>query len=122
MNRRRNTAFKVIKKIVAGDVILHYPDFAKQFEINTDCSNYQIGAIINQGERLVTYWSKKFTESQHKHPTTDQEFLAIVECLKQYKTVLLDKNIVIWTDHRNLTYENTEHASDRVLRQRLLLE
>ena len=74
MNRRRNTAFEVIKKIVAEDVILHYPYFAKQFEINTDCSNYQIGAIIKQGERLVTYWSKKFTEAQHKYPTTDQEF------------------------------------------------
>ena len=36
--------------------------------------------------------------------------------------MLLGQNITVWTDHRNLTYKNTEHASDRVLRQRLLLE
>ena len=28
----------------------------------------------------------------------------------------------MWTDHKNLTYKTTEHASDRVLRQRLILE
>ena len=36
--------------------------------------------------------------------------------------MLLGQTITVWTDHRNLTYKNTEHASDRVLRQRLLLE
>ena len=66
--------------------------------------------------------SKKLSETQKKYPTTDQELLAIVECLKQYKTMLLGQRIVVWTNHKNLTYKNTEHASDRVLRQRLLLE
>ena len=70
----------------------------------------------------MTYWSKKLTETQQKYRTTDQELLVIVEYLKQYKTMLLGQTITAWTDHRNLTYKNIEHASDRVLRQRLLLE
>ena len=36
--------------------------------------------------------------------------------------MLLRHTITVWTDHRNLTYKNTEHANDRVLRQRLLLK
>jgi len=87
---------------------------SRKFEIHTDSSNYQIGAIISQGGRLVVYLSKKIFEAQQKYPTTDQELLAIVECLKQYKTMLLGQNIVVGTDDRR--------ASDRVLRQRLLLE
>ena len=36
--------------------------------------------------------------------------------------MILGQTITVWTDHWNITYKNTEHASDRVLRQRLLLE
>ena len=81
-----------------------------------------MGAIISQNGRPVAYWSKKLSSTQKKYPTTDQELLAIVECLKQYKTMLFGQRITVWTDHKNLTFKNTEHASDRVLRQRLLLE
>ena len=117
-----NQAFEDIKKIVAEDAMLHYPDFNKPFELHTDSSNYQMGTIISQNGRPVAYWSKKLSTTQKKYPTTDQELLEIVECLKQYKTMLFGQRITVWTDHKNLTFKNTEHASDRVLRQLLLLE
>ena len=75
-------AFENIKEIIAEDAILHYPDFNKVFEIHTDSSNYQMGAVISQGGRPIAYWSNKLTETQQKYPTTDQELLAIVEYLK----------------------------------------
>ena len=76
-------SFEKIKTIIAEDAMLHYLDFNKEFEIHTDSSNYQMGAVISQGGRPVAYWSKKLTETQQKYPTPDQELLAIVECLKQ---------------------------------------
>ena len=36
--------------------------------------------------------------------------------------MLFGQLITVWTDHKNLTLKNTEHASDCVLHQRLLLE
>jgi hypothetical protein len=36
--------------------------------------------------------------------------------------MLLGHHIVMRTDHKNLTYPNSTHTSNRVLRQRLLLE
>ena len=78
---------KPFKKIVVEDAMLHYPNFNKEFEIHTDSSNCQMGAIISQGERPVAYWSKKLSEAQQKYPTTDQELLTIVECLKQFKKI-----------------------------------
>ena len=56
-----------------------------------------MGAVISQDGRPVAYWSKKLTDTQQKYPTTDQEILAIVECLKQYKMMLFGQTITVWT-------------------------
>ena len=48
-------AFEKIKTIIAEDAMFHYPEFNKEFEIYTDSSNYQMGAVISQDGRLVAY-------------------------------------------------------------------
>ena len=68
------------------------------------------------------YYSKKLIETQQTYLKTDQEFLAIVKYLKQYKTMLLGQRIGVWIDHKNLTYENTKITNNRVINQSLLLE
>ena len=102
--------------------MLHYSDFNKEFKIHADISNYQMGAIISQEGRPMVYWSKNLSEIQQTYPTTNHELLAIVECLIHYNTIILGQRTAVWIDHRNLTYKYTEHASDRVICQRLLLE
>ena len=89
--------------MVQQDALLHYPDFNKPFDIHIDSSEYQMGAVISQGGRPIAYWSKKLSDTQKKYPTTDQELLAIVECLKKYKHILFGQEITVWTDHKNLT-------------------
>ena len=68
--------------MIADDAILHYPNFGKEFELHTDSSKYQMGAVISQGGRPVIYWFKTLTETQQKYHKTDQGLLTIVECLK----------------------------------------
>jgi RNase H-like domain found in reverse transcriptase len=46
-------AFDMMKRIVATDVLLAYPDFSKQFEIYTDASDKQLGAVITQAGRPI---------------------------------------------------------------------
>ena len=75
-------AERVFEEICAEGTMLYYPYFNKPFDIHTDSSEYQMGAVISQNRRPVAYWSKKLTETQRKYPTTDQELLAIVECIK----------------------------------------
>ena len=48
-------AFNDIKEIVAKDALLHYPNFNKRFDIHTDSSDYQMGAIISQNKRPIAY-------------------------------------------------------------------
>jgi hypothetical protein len=48
--------------------------------------------------------------------------MAIVETLKEFKGMLWGKNIMVYTDHKNLTRYARGLSSDRVYRWRLLLE
>ena len=53
---------------------------------------------------------------------TEEELLIILETIKHSKTMLLGYNIIVWTDHSNLTYLTTDHDYERVLRPRLIIE
>ena len=48
-------AFDNVKKTVARDVILAYPDYSKPFEIYTDASTRQLGAVIVQNNRPIAF-------------------------------------------------------------------
>ena len=78
---------------MAKDALLYYPNFNKRFDIHTDSSDYQLGAIISQKKRPIAYWSKQLSATQIKCVATDQDLLAIEECLKQYKSMLLGQHI-----------------------------
>ena len=116
------TAFVTMKKIMAQGVLLMYPECGKRFDVHTDECNYQIGAVISQNGKPVAYFSRKFNQTQYRYTTAEKELLAIVETLKTYRQVLLGQEIRIYTDHKNLTYPSTDFASDRISRQRLVIE
>ncbi len=46
-------AFNHVKATIAKDVVLAYPDYCKVFEIYTDASSKQLGAVITQDNRLI---------------------------------------------------------------------
>ena len=113
-------AFEAIKKIVGRDVLLSYPDFTKEFVIHTDASKAQLGGVISQSGKPIAFYSRKLTPAQINYTTTERELLSIVETLKEFRTILLGQKIRVYTDHKNLTFEN--FTTERVLRWRLLLE
>jgi len=116
------TAFNKIKEQMAQETMLTYPQFDQPFVVYTDASKKQIGGIVTQNRKPLGFFSRKLTETQRCYPVTEQELLAITETLKYYKHMLYGHAIVVKTDHKNLTHHVSTHASDRVLRQRLLLE
>ena len=117
---QQEVAFQTAKKIIAREVMLAYPDFSKPFEIHTDASHYQLGAVISQKGKPIAFYSRKLNPAQTRYTTTERELLSIVETLKEYRNILLGHEIEVFTDHKNLVYKtfNTE----RVMRWRLIIE
>jgi len=115
-------AFVNVKAMIAKDVVLAYPDFSKSFEIYTDASTMQLGAVITQDNRPIALFSRKLSETQTKYSVTEIELLAIVETLKEFRGMLWGQQIKVYTDHKNLTRDVLGLTSDRVYQWRLLLE
>jgi hypothetical protein len=107
-------AFEGVKAMIAREVQLSYPDPNKPFDIETDASNYQLGAVIKQHGCPVAFFSRKLTGAQQKYTTIQKELLSIVKTLTMFCPILLGSQLHVWTDHANLTYTNI--TSQQVLR------
>jgi hypothetical protein len=57
----------------------------KPFEIYTDASSMQLGAVITQDNRPIAFFSRKLSKMQQKYSVTEIELLTIVETLKEFK-------------------------------------
>jgi RNase H-like domain found in reverse transcriptase len=78
-----------------------------------------LGTCTSQEGRPVGFY-RKLNPAQTCYTTTKRELLYIVESLKEFRNILLGQQIVVHTDHANLTYKHFN--SDRVMRWRLFIE
>ena len=120
--QKHQDAFENAKETSARDVMLAYPTYGELFEIYTNASSLQLGAVITQRGRPLAFFSRKLSETQRKYSVTELELLSIVECLKEFRGMLWGQRIKVYTDHKNLVRDALGLTSDRVYRWRLLLE
>jgi hypothetical protein len=57
-NSIHQIAFDNVKSTIAKEVVLAYPCFSKPFEIYTDASTLQLGAVITQENRPIAFFSQ----------------------------------------------------------------
>jgi hypothetical protein len=107
------------------EVLFCYPDFNKysSFQLYTDASNHQLGAVIMRDKKPMDFYSRKLNTAQNRYITTEIDLLSAIETCKEYKNILLGypHPIIVFTDHKNNT-SNGLKASDCFLRWLLLLE
>jgi hypothetical protein len=89
--------FIAIKQQLAKRIALSYPNFQKPFDIYTDASKYQLGAVITQEAKPIAFYSRKLTDTQTRYTVGELELLSIVETLREFRTILLGQRINIFT-------------------------
>jgi hypothetical protein len=108
-----NEAFEAVKHALANAPVLAHPDFEKPFEIVCDASMRGLGAVLLQDRRPIAFLSRKFNKAEHNYTTTEQELLAVVECLKRWRCYLEGVEFTVWTDHNPNTYMHTKAVLSR---------
>jgi hypothetical protein len=103
-------------------MVLAYPEYIKVFEIYTDASNKQLGAVTTQDNRCIAFFSWKLSVMQFKYSVTKTELLVIVKTLKEFTVMLWGQPIKVITDHKSLMRDALGLTLDQVYQWRLLLE
>ena len=105
-------AFDEMKRLIAKETLLTFPNFNEEFHIYTDASDYQLGAVIMQNNKPLAFYSRKMDKAQRRYTTGEQELLSIVETLKEFKNILLGQKLIVHTDHMNILYGKL--SNDRI--------
>jgi len=102
-------AFEMLKERLSTDVILHYPDFTKPFEVISDASLNGTGAVLLQDERPVAFTSKKFSPAERNYSAGEQELLGVINALREWRCYLQSSiPFTLVTDHHPLIYLKTQ--------------
>ena len=87
-----------------------------------------MGAVLYQltpeGNRsIISYASAKFTPTEAKYHSNEQECLAVVWALKKYRPYIEDRPLKRRTDNKGLTWLRTaKNSKDKLRRWALLLQ
>lgn len=108
-NETEVKAFQNVKSKFIDSVVLSYPDHKKPFFLQTDASDYALGAVLFQknleGEhQVLQFASRTLKGAEVGYGTTEKELLAIIWALQKFRSYLLGAEIHVITDHAALTF------------------
>nr|GEU91437.1 gypsy/Ty3 retroelement polyprotein [Tanacetum cinerariifolium] len=83
---------------------LQVSQYFTSLDLRSDASHTGIGAVLQQGEHPVAYYSKNLAPRHHTLSTYEKELLAVIKALDKWMGYLLDRHFKIKTNHFSLKY------------------
>jgi hypothetical protein len=106
-NPTAQAAFDTLEMTFTSAPILIHPDLAKPFIVETDATNFALGAILSQFGidgllHLVAFYSRKLTSAKINYQVYDKELLAIITAFEQWRPYLAgaQHRVEVLTDTR----------------------
>ena len=105
-------AFSTLKSLFTSAPVLMLPQTSRQFIVEVDASDLGIGAVLSQRSEEdqqvhpVAFLSRRFSPAETNYDVGNRELLAVHAALTEWRHWLegAQHPILIWTDHKNLTY------------------
>lgn len=103
-------SFDELKRRLIQNVQLFYPDFTKEFFIESDSSSKGLAAVLYQKEgdvkHVIEYASRTLSGPESRYATVELELLAVIFSVRKWHSWLVGNHFVVVTDHRGLVYLN----------------
>jgi len=106
----RNAAFLCLKEVCSSYLVLHTPNWFKQFVMETNVSGYALGVVIAQefedGIHPIAFHSWSLLPAKKNYNAHDMELTAVIFGFKCGRPLFLGAThaIHVCTDHKNLQY------------------
>ena len=115
--------FNLLKSRFTSAPILHYFDFSKPSILETDASDFALGAVISQYDddgvlHPIAFHSRSFLAvGEINYDTHDKELLAIVDAFKVWRHYLIaappSSPTLVISDHHNLLHFESSQQLNR---------
>lgn len=114
-------SFEKLKKALTEAPILNGPDFEAPFFLQTDASDYGLGACLFQKiqgqDSVVAFASRSLNTAEKKYSATEKECLAIVYGVEKMRPYLEGYHFTVLSDHQSLKWlHNLKNPSGRLAR------
>ncbi|GFU38108.1 retrovirus-related Pol polyprotein from transposon opus [Trichonephila clavipes] len=125
LSRDAVLTFNSLKDDVANAALATIKDDIP-FRVETDSSDFAIGATLSQAGRPVAFFSRTLHSSELRHSSPEKEAYAIVESLRHWRHFLMGKHFEVFTDQQAVAFVfNQQHGSkiknEKLIRWRLEL-
>ena len=109
-----------LKDALTKALVLAYPDPAKSYILDTDCSGIGAGAVLCQTddnglERPIAYHARTLNPAERRYSVTKEEMCALVSAVKHFKPYLYGAKFTIHTDHSSLAWLSNMKAPTGIL-------
>ena len=127
LNAVQLEAFEALKQAVASPEVLALPRPDLPFSLDTDASDYQLGAALFQvygdkDRRPIGFWSRTLNPAEQNYSTPEKECLAVIWALQTLRPYLQGTHFVVHSDQSSLRWlMEIEEPSGKLMRWRLRL-
>lgn len=120
-------AFSSARQKLVSAPILACPDYGLPFLIQTDASDFGLGAVLAQrhedGEKVICYLSRSLTKEERKYSVTEKECLAVLWAIEKLRPYIEGERFTVITDHHSLVWlQNLKEPTGRLARWAVRLQ
>jgi len=112
-------AFDSLKKDIANASLAAIEDNVP-FRVETDASEYAIGATLSQANRPIAFYSRTLNKSEIGHSIIEKEAYAIVESLRHWRHFLIGRHFEVLTDQQSVSFMFKQNHKSKIKNEKIM--
>lgn len=100
--KNQQESFEILKRDLTVDKVMAYFDATKQTVIIVDASPLELGALLTQDGKVISYGSRALNDVETRYSQTEREALAVVWGCEHFHLYLFGNQFKIIGDHKPL--------------------